>query len=368
VKPPQVIVSEVSPNGNIEAVIEQDDRVAYFYLHGLEDSEFGTRSCWVRNFAAAPKELDVRGMEKGVPPMLPRAHCRHPEGAPRLAPERPQLVWFEEGNAAALLEDNNVLAVIPGWSGHDGFEGYARDCIGESPLCWELGPPKDKAIFARIEAARGFWGSWKSGDDPWPQIQENAIKAYTSIGEHSTYYAIDRGKWPPRGMLRIPTKDGTVLVTLGISIRPLPEVEMLFEDPRNYRRIELGICLARDHTEKEIMDIAVAMSIFAAFPWSEYTWLGEGHTIECPPILTGPGGVQFTAVLLTENPPGAPTVKLPAYRGDPVRLLWLIPITQSEREFAIANGSKELTKLLWASGAGWSHRPRKTIDGVPHGK
>lgn len=43
------LLCEVSPNGNIQAIVEQDDRVAYFYLHGAPDTEFGVRACWIRN-------------------------------------------------------------------------------------------------------------------------------------------------------------------------------------------------------------------------------------------------------------------------------------------------------------------------------
>jgi hypothetical protein len=62
----ELVLSEVSPNGNVQAIVEQDDRVAYFYLHGPRDSNFGMKARWIRNLAAAPAELDVEGLKAGI--------------------------------------------------------------------------------------------------------------------------------------------------------------------------------------------------------------------------------------------------------------------------------------------------------------
>ncbi|MFC1854106.1 hypothetical protein ACFL27_28315 [candidate division CSSED10-310 bacterium] len=36
---PETIIEDVSPNGNIQAFVEQDDRVTHFYLWGGPESE-----------------------------------------------------------------------------------------------------------------------------------------------------------------------------------------------------------------------------------------------------------------------------------------------------------------------------------------
>jgi hypothetical protein len=59
---PETPIEDVSPNGNLQAFVEQDDRVAHFYL-----------------------------------------------GAGPLAAERLRIVWFEEGDATAL--DRGAMAV-----------------------------------------------------------------------------------------------------------------------------------------------------------------------------------------------------------------------------------------------------------------
>src|SRR5262245_10922875 len=138
---PEVLLEDVSPSGNVCAVVEQSGDACHFYLFGEKDSSFGVRSCWVRNFGPAPERLSVEEMREGQAPLLPREFCVHPEGAPRFQSEDLQVIWAEEGDAAALLERGEILAVIPAWSGVEGFYGYARDCQGQSPLCWPLGTP-----------------------------------------------------------------------------------------------------------------------------------------------------------------------------------------------------------------------------------
>lgn len=57
-----------SPNCPITAIVEQDNQVAYFYLWGDEDVDFGTKSCWIRNLGEAPIETNLKQMEAGFPP------------------------------------------------------------------------------------------------------------------------------------------------------------------------------------------------------------------------------------------------------------------------------------------------------------
>ena len=56
-----------------------------------------------------------------------------------------------EGNAAALYEGGVLLAIIPPWSGTNGFHGYARDSIGEGPVAWEIGT--HNALIGRLHEA-----------------------------------------------------------------------------------------------------------------------------------------------------------------------------------------------------------------------
>lgn len=353
--PGTVVISSVSPNGNIEALVEQYEDCCYFYLHSAPETELPLRTCWVRNLHPAPETLDVARMRAGSAPMLPARRCAHPEGAAPVRAEDLEVVWFEEGDAAALLERGEILAVVPAWSGVKGFEGYARDCIEQDPLCWPLGSPETNVLFERVRQARSWWASWDTAD-PWASIQEGTIDALERrLGKHTNYYAIDGGNWPPKAMLRFKSNHGVVLATCGVAIRPQPAVEMVVEDPSLLRRIELGMAVDDATFSAAGDNVMRYLSGQTNLPWNNHTWLGPGHTIPCDAFAgTGANGA-FTAVLLTPHPDGAPAIGLPRLRGDSVGLLWAIPITEREREFAMAQGSDAVLARLSTAGFGWMH-------------
>ncbi len=355
---PEVLFQSTSPNGNIYAVVEQDSDTCYFYLHGDKDTEFELKSCWVRNLRPAPEDLDARTMRDGNPPMLPRAFCRQPLGAPPLRPDRLSVIWAEEGDAAALREDGEIIAIIPSWSGHNGFHGYARDCIGNGPVSWELGTPSTNAQFERYEQAEGFRKEWDSRN-LWRSFQGSMIEAIEHhYGKHSNYYAIDGGVWPPRALLRIPAVDSVRLITLGISLRPQPKVEMHFEDPVPRRRIELGISLDASIPDEEVKQIARSVGRLSSYPWNSYTFLGEGHTIPLDAFATISGGALPFA-LFSSQLGSDPGFVLPTFRGDPVTLLWMIPISASEKAYAQQHGSADLAQRLRERGFEMKHSLRR---------
>lgn len=351
----KTVLEELSPNGNIEALVDEDDRVVYFYLRGAPDTEFGFRSCWVRNLKAAPSALDVEGMRRGVPPMLPRNECSHPDGSSRLNPRELRIVWFEEGDAAALLEGESVLAVIPSWSGAGGFDGYARDCVGEGPLCWPL--LADNAILRRIRLAEEWWAAWDSEITPWLDVQESQVNAYEgALGPHEKYYAIDGKQWPPKALLRVPVSGGVALVTVGVCLRPQPAIERAMQDPTQGRRIELAMGVSSE-LSGQYNDVARYVSAQSNLPWSSCAWLGHGHTIPCDAL----GGTGLSSVLLHRSPLGAPAVNHVPFRGDPVNLLWAVGITEEERAFAIENGSEALMQVLENKRIGWLAKKRQSV-------
>ena len=65
-----ILLEETSPLGTIAAVVEDDGRVVYLYLHFLnvdEDDPQRIKACWVRNRQPAPRNLDQAAMERGDP-------------------------------------------------------------------------------------------------------------------------------------------------------------------------------------------------------------------------------------------------------------------------------------------------------------
>jgi hypothetical protein len=362
--PATPLLEECSPNGNVNAVVESDGRTVYFYLFGAPETQFGMRACWVRNLLPAPADLDRSAIaERGIPPMLPAASCAHPRGAPLLQRDSLSVVWFEEGDAAALIEDGQILAIIPARSGCNGFDGYARDCIAESPVCWPLGSPATNVLFDRVARAREYWRSWD--DNPWPSFAERQVGAFERVlGNHDKYFAIDGGAWPPKALLRFDRPDAITFVTLGVSLRPMPKVERYAEDPSPIRRIELAMAIDPHAVDEPARrTLASYISGQSSLPWTRFTWFGDGHTLPCDSIPVGPSGNAFTAVLFVRQPPNAPAIHLPDYRNDPVSLLWLIPISAPEREFIIEHGAKEFLQRFAAAGNSWIHKDRPDVCG-----
>ena len=355
-----LLIEQISPHGNLQAFVEQDRRVAYLYLQGPADTDFGVRSCWIRNLAEAPATLQTDEMKRGVAPMLPADFCAPPSVRPALNPSSLSVVWFIEGDGVALLENGEMIATIPPWSGHSGFNGYARDCVGESPLCWKLGD--DTVIRKRIEDAQKYWQKWTDNALLWDQIQNGFIYGYESVlGKHDRYFAIDGEVWPPKVMVNINTDQQSFFMTVGVSVRPQPKVELFFEDPTSHQRIELAACFDRNVNPETINAFAGYLSGLTAMPWASITFLGHGHTIACDVFANDPSLNQFVAIVLVEDPPGAPKFDLPEVDDQPVKLLWAIPITATELDMLQGDNNEAAFNQLLAIESIATIRNRKAL-------
>jgi hypothetical protein len=75
----QTLLEEVSPLGNVQAVVEDDGRAVYFYLN-YESPPKGTsptRACWVINRVAARLRSTRMHCSEGSA-LMPATHCRNP--------------------------------------------------------------------------------------------------------------------------------------------------------------------------------------------------------------------------------------------------------------------------------------------------
>ncbi|MFK7767452.1 MAG: suppressor of fused domain protein [Mariniblastus sp.] len=365
---PVVLLFETSPFGTIDAIVQHDGQAVFFYLNESPDGseappKFGTRACWVRNLELGPYVLNEAEMRKGISPMLPRTHCVHPKAQPIPDPENLEIIWLEEGNGAALIENlpdcpPTTLAIIPPWSGLEGFHGYASESAMESPICWPM--PDNPRLQTRIDRAKEFWAQFapenqanESDDEtseqtfsngPFIQLQEEILAYYddrflTSDDTNpcdKKYFAIDGGKFPPRGMVQYQTEDSLVLATVGMSLCPQPAVEIFSENPQEQRRIELAIRIeGKEKVQSALESIGQRLSGLAGYPWKNFSWLGAGHTCDFSNVIPGYAGALLTAepseVDGTDNQPAG---GLPDFRDDPVTLLWLVPKTEEEmKEF-----------------------------------
>ncbi|MEZ6094261.1 MAG: suppressor of fused domain protein [Pirellulaceae bacterium] len=312
-----ILLFQKSPYGNIDAVVESDGRTVYLYLQG--DEAFGMRACWVRNLIRGPLDFNRDELQAGLAPILPRIHTVNPEPQNKPTPEDLELVWFAEGNGAALLERGEILAVIPPWSGMDGFHGYAAECQSENSVCWPM--PSNAALGKRIELAREFWNSWSNGQifkDHQPKI---ICALEQRFGLHQKYFSIDGGSFPLRGLARFHVGSRIILSTVGMSLCPQPIVEMHSDDPVTKRRVELAISLPAE-TESVWESAAQQLSGLAAMPWRQWTFLDAGHT--CAWNDPTMGEVKAGICMDVEQVDW----ELPSISDEPVRLLWIVPLGQ----------------------------------------
>lgn len=218
--------------------------------------------------------------------------------------------------------------------------GYARDCIKEGPLAWPL--RADNALIDRFAAAQSYWQKWERGH-PWPEARDALLGAVErDLGPHDNYYAIDGNQWPPRALARFERKDRRILLTVGMSLLPQPQVEMHLDDPGPLRRIELGAVVPSSWSNKQVMRLAEYMSAQARLPWSLLTWLGPGHTIGCDAWPSS----RFTAAALVDVHPAQRRLTLPDQFGDPVTVLWLLPLTAEELKRAEASSTEAVVGSL----------------------
>lgn len=355
----ELVFAENSPYDSLEAVIEQDQEVAYFYLRPIGKQKYDMKSCWIRNLCEAPEAFDKERMKQGLAPILPKRFCKFPDGLPRLVESDLRVVWFESGDGAALMQGEEFLSVIPPWSGAQIGEnnlelnGYARDCIGVSPVCFELSNPA--AINERIADADRYWSSWQTDDSPWLVEEPKLFDAYEkAFGTHSKYYAIDNGQWPPKAIVRFDCEDRIIFTTLGVSLCPQPQIELHFEHPRDFRRIELACSFANDVPESTLAAYLGYLSGQAAMPWQQLTFLASGHTITCDLFLKTEHLPDFSSIMLwnqNQLPGSSQLVELPKVLGEDVNLLWTIPLFENERRLASEMGSAAIVgKVLNSDG------------------
>ncbi|MBT9559019.1 MAG: suppressor of fused domain protein [Myxococcales bacterium] len=379
-----VIFEEVSPYGNRMAIVEDDGRAVYLHLVGPEGSEVETVSLWLRNRGPAPMGLPEDWEHGDQGPALPFEACGHPVGLPPFDAESLNAIWFPEGDAVALREGESVIGVIPPWVGSSDCPGYARDCKMPTPIAWPLkrahapGAPHPGAAVApdgpvsatgnpvldRVEAAAAFWSDWQGGT-PWAPLQQDLVAAYeaalpSAAGRHR-YYSVDAGHWPPRFLLEARGADTAVYASGGMCIRPQPLVDRYYENPETVRHVELALSLDAALVPETPMGALNHLSQLLVMPWTLGGWLGTGHTVPARHLPVGPSGTVFSTFLVHGDPPGALPVTFPSYRGAPVKLLWLIPITEAERQYAVESGSEALCERLFAAGVTARHGDRRSV-------
>jgi hypothetical protein len=266
----------------------------------------------------------------------------------------------------AILENGRPLAVIAGWSDMDrGMPGYSSDVIGQTPFGWSLDDAME-GLAPRLERSQAYW-RWRRSANGWSQFQQALLGHLESrLGPGGHYWDASAGKQPLTGVTERPSsprRPYTVLSTVGMSAQRMPVVEQVLDDPSGYARIELAVATT--------LPAAQAARVFlwlATYPWHAVTWFGPGHSVRWYheqstfPLAGGPGSGSGSsgaeAVILLDSPgaldgPEPPDLSGFAFGGDPVRWLWVVPISERDRQLAKERGSSTLVTRLASQHRSW---------------
>jgi hypothetical protein len=350
---PVTLLESLSPYGSRKVTVEYDGLTTAAYLH---DDTAAISATWIANHRPAPPGTDQARLDAGRAPLMPAGRTKHPAGRPPLQAGSLEALWFEEGDGVAILEHGRPIAVIAGWSDMDrGMPGYSSDVIGQTPFGWSLDDAMD-GLASRLERSRAYW-RWRGSATGWAQFQQALLgHLLPRLGPGGHYWDASAGNQPLTGVTERPSsprRPYTVLSTVGMSCQRMPVVEQGLDDPSGYARIELAIATT--------LPSAQAARVFlwlATYPWRAVTWFGPGHSVrwyhEPSTFPLGDG----EAVLLLDSPGTLPGPEPPdlsgfAFGGDPVRWLWIVPISERDRELAKEHGSASLVSRLAAQHKSW---------------
>jgi Suppressor of fused protein (SUFU) len=349
----RVLLDSQSPYGSRRVTVESDGVSTAAYLHSASSPIAAT---WIANHVPAPEVTDRARLEAGAAPVMPAAHTKHPDGRPVLEPGALRALWLEEGDGVVILEYGGLLAVIPGWASMSGgLPGYCRDVIGQTPFGWSLDDAME-GLGPRVALAQDFW-RWRAGQDSWAEFQQALLgHLLGKLGPGARYWDVGGGKQPPVGVSERPPagmRTYTVLSTVGMSCQRMPVVEQMGDAAAAGARIELAIATTLPST--------AAARIFmwlGQYPWHEVTWLGPG---QCIPWYHEPSTFPLgrgEAVLLLDKPgsllgPEVPDMSGFSFGGEPVRWLWMVPVTSAEQRLAAERGPASLVTHLAAQRRSW---------------
>jgi hypothetical protein len=234
---PQILMQSTSPYESRRMLVEYDGTTTAAYLNDEANSIAAT---WIANHQPAPPTTDLSRLNTGRAPIMPVAHTKHPAGRSPLDPDSLAVLWFEEGDGAAVFENGQLLAVIPGWADMTkGMPGYSRDIIGQTPFGWSLDDAME-GLGPRTEQASAFW-KWRDASGSWGNFQQAVLGHLLSrLGPGAHYWDAGGGKQPAVGVSERPAtadRPYTVLSTVGMSCQRMPVVEQFIEEADEYTRI-----------------------------------------------------------------------------------------------------------------------------------
>lgn len=331
---PEIIIEATSPFGNVQALVEKTDRTYFFYLWiNPKSNDRQMRACWICNRIRAPKNMNDAFPNDGREPCMPEEFVAHDLNGIDIDESDLSIEWFEEGDGAFLLSGEDIIAVIPGFSGYNDFYGYSAYAKGTGPFAWEI----DKALphlKEELDRCRRFWNFFEK--DFWGDVQQMHLDVLQKfMGKHEEYYAIDQDKFPPKAMVTGKKDDTYYAFTLGVSMFPMPTVEMAYgDDYMDHRRIELGFF---SNDKKVVDNVLSGIAFLGLLPWEGLTFLGHGHTLQYNKIP----GYDHLLMLDASVMKDIDHPVYPDFMGEKINLLWLKLITDEEYDFIVDKGVDE---------------------------
>ena len=329
---------------NIEAYVDKNDSCYYFYLCSNPLSlQAKIKCCWVCNRKPAPEKVNFEDLRNGASPMMPAEYVAHDPAGIELDEKSLNIVWFEDGDSAALLSGNDVLCIIPGWSGMRSFHGYSKYALGAGPFAWEIAGALEK-LSVRIEYSKRLWNYFgaKEHSDAWMLTQQ--ARAIPFVGTHENDFPISRGKFPPK-VITTGERNGVVYgVTAGVSMISMPTVDFRVDgDPKDYKRIELGFA-ALEKYRNICQAMYKNLTLYSDLPWEQITFISHGNTIPLD-------NIDGYAAVIFINARNIDGLESPSYRdfpdGSVVNMLWAVPITLEEYNFTLEKSSEDLLKYAY---------------------
>lgn len=345
----EILLKSRSPVSDVEAFVEKSGSCYYLYLWFRPLSkEAKMKVCWICNRHRAPQRVDVDGMGNGRAPMMPAEFVAHDINGMELEKSSLSIVWLEEGTGATLLSGEEILCVIPDWSGYKDFHGYAKYARGTGPFAWEMTNALPN-LTARVRSARKLWGFFTQPENERAWMMGQRAEIMKFIGTHENDFDItlrpNQQSWDPTFPKKVVvsgSRSGVVYgVTAGVSLIAMPMVDFHVDgDPKDTKRMELGFAAAEEFRQL-CRPMYGNLCMYANFPWEQFTFLAHGHTIPfrnirgfAAVLFVNPGSVEGL-----ESPPLARFLD-----GSIVNMLWVVPITQEEYDFAVQHSSAELLK------------------------
>jgi hypothetical protein len=371
--PPQILVNLTNPYDSLRLVVAWDGATTTAYL--LDEPAGSLRTAlWLANHVPGPEVFDPEDMTVAHAPVMPAGSTVHPGGRQPLDPSTLRVIWFEEGDGLALVEGAEALAVIPAWVDPEaGFPGFTRDAVGRTRLGWEFGDTID-ALAARVRLADKYW-TWRTTEHAWSEYQQTLLDHLVErLGEGTRYWAADGGRMPSLGVSEhlAPGLPYRVVSTIGMSCQRMPQVEREVQDAAHVARIELVMATpvveAQPDTAVDALATPLAggsagaapqlLSWLGQLPWRDVTWLAHGHTVPWADAQEFPMGPEYAGVLLLDDPtllggPQPPDLSGIAIESDPVRWLWVVPLTAEEFQTVEELGVDPVVGRLRVEGRTW---------------